>query len=73
MNNNIPVVITSRVPNGAVAPAYGFKGGGQTLQQLGTVFAADLPAHKARLVLMLGLNQRMSLPLLAKLFISLSS
>ena len=55
INKNIPVVMTSRVPNGAVAPAYGFKGGGQTLQQLGTVFADDLPAHKARLVLMLAL------------------
>lgn len=71
-HKNIPVVITSRVPNGAVAPAYGFKGGGQTLQQIGTLFAADLPAHKARLVLMLGLHKRMDLPLLAQLFNALS-
>ena len=46
---NIAIVIASRSINGFCAPVYGYKGGGKTLAQLGTAFAHDLPAHKARL------------------------
>ena len=60
IDSGIPVVVTSRVPNGPVAPAYGFKGGGQTLQVLGAIFAADLPAHKARIILMLALENALA-------------
>ncbi len=49
----IPVVITSRVPNGRVLPNYGFEGGGKTLVDAGAVMGDDLPPHKARILLML--------------------
>ena len=49
----IPVVITSRVPNGRVLPNYGFEGGGKTLVDAGAVMGDDLPPQKARILLML--------------------
>lgn len=52
----IPVVISTRVPNGRVLPIYGFEGGGKTLAEAGAVFADNLPPHKARILLMLALQ-----------------
>lgn len=49
----VPVVITSRCQSGAVAPVYGTPGGGETLHSYGVIEGGDLPAHKARLKLML--------------------
>lgn len=51
----VPVVVTSRCPAGATAPVYG-SGGGQTLADYGAIHGDDLPAHKARLKLMLALE-----------------
>ena len=52
----IPLVISTRVPNGRVLPVYGFKGGGNTTRELGAIFADNLPPHKARILLMLALQ-----------------
>jgi len=52
----IPVVISTRVPNGRVLPVYGYVGGGNTLKQAGALFADNLPPQKARLLLMLALQ-----------------
>jgi len=49
----IPVVITSRVPNGRVLPNYGFEGGGKTLVEAGAAMGDDLSPQKARILLML--------------------
>ncbi|RRJ31556.1 asparaginase [Halocatena pleomorpha] len=54
----IPVVITSRCLGGAVAPVYGTPGGGETLRSHGVIDGGDLPAHKARLKLMLLIKER---------------
>ncbi len=54
---NIPVVITSRCQAGAVAPVYGTPGGGETLRSHGVIDGGDLPAHKARLKLLLLLEE----------------
>jgi L-asparaginase len=51
-----PVVITSRCPGGRVAPVYGGPGGGETLREMGVIDGGALPAHKARLKLMLVLE-----------------
>jgi L-asparaginase len=56
IEKGIPVVISTRVPNGRVLPIYGFKGGGKTLQEAGAIFADNLPPQKARLLLMLALQ-----------------
>ncbi|KQW27358.1 asparaginase [Acidovorax sp. Root402] len=53
MKKGVTVVISTRVPNGRVRPAYGFDGGGLTLKAAGAVFADNLSAHKARILLML--------------------
>jgi L-asparaginase/Glu-tRNA(Gln) amidotransferase subunit D len=50
---SVPVVIASRVPNGRVLPNYGWEGGGKTLVHAGAVMADDLSARKARILLML--------------------
>lgn len=52
---DIPVVIATRVYHGSVEPIYGDAGGGDTLQKAGCILAGDLPATKARLLLMIGL------------------
>lgn len=57
LSKNVPVVITSRVPHGAVMPIYGDEGGGEELKRIGAVLANDLYAPKARLLLMLALAQ----------------
>jgi L-asparaginase len=53
ISKGIPVVITSRVPNGRVLPNYGYEGGGKTLAEAGAVMGDDLSPQKARILLML--------------------
>jgi L-asparaginase len=53
MAKSVPVVITSRVPNGRVLPNYGWDGGGKTLVDAGAVMGDDLSPEKARILLML--------------------
>ena len=57
---SVPVVIASRVPNGRVLPNYGFEGGGKTLVDAGAVMADDLSARKARILLMLLLQNEVN-------------
>ena len=56
IDQGVPVVITSRCVGGAVAPVYGGAGGGETLRSQGVIDGGDLPAHKARLELVLALE-----------------
>ena len=53
LGKGIPVVITSRVPNGRVLPNYGYEGGGKVLADAGAVMGDDLSPQKARILLML--------------------
>jgi len=65
IGKGVPVVISSRVPNGRVLPNYGYDGGGKTLQDAGAVMGDDLSPQKARILLMLllqaGVNGQKSL------------
>lgn len=54
--NRIPVLITSRSPEGRVEPIYG-QGGGADLEKAGAIFAGDLNGPKARILLSLILGQ----------------
>lgn len=56
ISKRIAVVAVSRCPEGAVAPAYGYEGGGQKLGELGVIFGGELPGHKARIKLMVALG-----------------
>lgn len=51
----IPVLITTRVPEGAVTLAYGGSGGGATLSQAGALGTGTLRAGQARMVLLAAL------------------
>lgn len=55
IETGVPVVVASRCLAGHVAAIYGTDGGGHTLREHGAISAGDLPAHKARLKLMLAL------------------
>jgi len=68
MGKGVPVVISTRVPNGRVLPVYGFQGGGKTLKEAGAVFADNLPPQKARILLMLALQETPKADQLQKLF-----
>jgi L-asparaginase len=57
IDKGVTVVISTRVPNGRVLPVYGFQGGGKTTKELGAVFADNLHPAKARILLMLALQQ----------------
>ncbi len=52
----VSVVVSSRVADGAVAPVYGYAGGGAGLQAAGAIFSGDPSPQKARILLMLGLQ-----------------
>lgn len=54
--DGIPVLVTSRSPEGRVEPIYG-QGGGADLEKAGAIFAGDLSGPKARLLLSLILGQ----------------
>jgi len=53
----IAVVITSRTHSGRVLPLYAGGGGGTTLRDLGCVFADNLSAQKARVLLVAALTR----------------
>lgn len=56
MRADIPVVLASRCPAGAVTTAYAFPGGGATWVRAGAIPAGTLCAIKARVALALGLG-----------------
>jgi L-asparaginase len=57
----LPVVVATRVPRGGTRAVYGGPGGGLSLRDEGVVGAGQLPAAKARLLLMVLLSQLESL------------
>ncbi|NLX18803.1 MAG: asparaginase [Desulfobulbus sp.] len=57
IEKDVAVVISTRVPNGRVLPVYGFQGGGSTLKEAGAVFADNLTPQKARILLLLALQE----------------
>jgi len=61
IENNIPVIITSRVPNGRVLPIYGYNGSGKDLLNIGAIMGSDLNGEKARIKLMVLLGAKKSI------------
>jgi len=53
LGKQVPVVISTRVYNGRVMANYGFEGGGKTTSDAGAVMAGNLSPQKARILLML--------------------
>lgn len=57
LDSNIPVILVSRCFNGIAEPVYGYVGGGKMLEDMGVIFATGISGQKARLKLLIGLNQ----------------
>ncbi len=53
----LPVILVSRCFNGIAEGVYGYEGGGKSLEDLGVIFATGLNGQKARLKLLIALNQ----------------
>lgn len=56
LNKDIPVVIVSRCFEGRVFESYGYEGGGKELKEMGCVFGDVLASQKARIKLIVALN-----------------
>ncbi|MGX9133812.1 asparaginase [Rummeliibacillus sp. JY-2-4R] len=57
LHRQIPVILVSRCFNGIAQGVYGYEGGGKMLEDMGVIFATGLSGQKARLKLLIGLNQ----------------
>lgn len=68
IENNIPVVITSRAFNGIAQDIYAYTGGGKHLKELGLIFAPGLSGVKARIKLLVLLEQNLSTDELITIF-----
>lgn len=58
INAKIPVVLVSRCFNGVAEGVYGYYGGGKSLEDIGVIFAPGVSGQKARLKLLIALNQK---------------
>ena len=59
LSRNIPVVIVSRSFNGVAEPVYDYLGGGVQLEKAGAIFATSINGQKARLKLLIGLDNHL--------------
>ena len=57
LDAGLHVLIASRCPRGRVLDTYAYEGSGHDLRKRGVLFAGTLPAHKARVKLMLALGR----------------
>ena len=60
---NIPVVLVSRAFHGVTQDVYDYLGGGKELKQQGVIFTTGLSGQKARIKLLVLLNQQREKPL----------
>lgn len=56
LNEHIPIVMVSRCYQGVVQPTYAYTGGGKQLKEMGIIFSNGLTGPKARLKLMIALE-----------------
>jgi L-asparaginase len=56
IKSDVPVVVTTRCAGGEMWDGYGYPGAFRDLQRRGVLFVHDLPGHKARLKLGVGLG-----------------
>lgn len=57
LDSNIPIVVVSRCFNGIAQGVYGYDGGGKMLEDLGAIYTTGINGQKARLKLLVALNQ----------------
>ncbi|RYG73626.1 asparaginase [Lentibacillus lipolyticus] len=66
--DGIPVILVSRCYQGIVQPTYGYEGGGRELKELGVIFANGLTGPKARIKLLVALEQTNKPDMLKEMF-----
>jgi L-asparaginase len=69
ITKGIPVVLVSRCFNGIAQDIYSYEGGGKHLKELGVIFSNGLNGQKARLKLMISLENTNSPEKLQQLFL----
>lgn len=68
LDKGIPIVLVSRCYNGQVQDVYDYEGGGRQLKEMGIVFSNGLNGQKARLKLIVALQQSRDAKTLQKWF-----
>lgn len=68
ISSNIPVVLVSRCFNGIAEHVYSYEGGGAHLKELGVIFAHGLNGQKARMKLLVLLENNFNKEKIEKLF-----
>jgi L-asparaginase len=68
LDKKIPIVLVSRCYNGQVQDVYDYAGGGRQLKEMGVLFSNGLNGQKARLKLMVALQQTRDFQELQQLF-----
>lgn len=68
LEKDIPIVLTSRASNGVAQDIYAYEGGGKHLKEMGVIFATGLNGPKARLKLLVVLEQTNDLYTIADIF-----
>ena len=68
LDSHVPVVLVSRCYNGIVQDVYGYEGGGKHLKDLGVMFSNGLNGQKARIKLMVALQETTDLARINKYF-----
>jgi L-asparaginase len=68
IGKGLPIVISSRCPRGRVLDTYAYEGAGKQLKKMGAILGGMLPAHKARIKLMLALGAGWSVEQIRKSF-----
>lgn len=68
IRDDIPVVLSSRCLEGGVHPVYAYPGGGADLKQKGIIMAGRLSGIKARILLMVALEEGLKPAEIRKVF-----
>ncbi|MFC4557406.1 asparaginase [Virgibacillus kekensis] len=68
LDDNIPVVLVSRCYQGIVQPTYGYDGGGRQLKELGVIFSNGLTGPKARIKMLIALEETENQETLRQIF-----
>ncbi|MEN2766158.1 asparaginase [Ornithinibacillus xuwenensis] len=66
--DNIPIVLVSRSFRGTVQPTYAYEGGGKRLKEMGIIFTTGLTGPKARLKLLIALENTSDMEDLRNIF-----
>jgi L-asparaginase len=68
LDKGVPIVLVSRCFNGQVQDVYDYAGGGKQLKQMGMIFSNGLNGQKARLKLMVAMQQTRDFGELQRIF-----